>query len=118
MIIQTGKRTPKKELLPPPYFSQADGTIISRENIKNGATFVVPPIAQAKAGDRLSLFSYAEESGFSTTLELSEQHLGKPLQFNVLAIHFVNTDWVDASYVLKQGESENLSNKSMYKVTD
>lgn len=119
MLIQTeGKRTPKKDQLEPPLFSEAVGTVISRAKIKNGATFVVPPIPQARVGDTLDIYSDTRTMLWSSRLKLSEFHLGKPLEFRIPASHFDETDWADASYVLTQGDAEFVSVTSLYKVTD
>ncbi|GLH39007.1 hypothetical protein [Pseudomonas moraviensis] len=119
MLIQTeGKRTPKKDQLEPPLFSEAVGTVISRAKIKNGATFVVPPIPQARAGDVLDVYSETLEWLWSSRLTLSAMHPGKPLEFKVQAAHFNNTDWADAFYVLRQGDANFISQKSIYEVTD
>ncbi|WP_322846803.1 hypothetical protein [Pseudomonas sp. B33.4] len=119
MLIQSeGKRTTKKDQLQAPHFSEAVGNVISREKTKNGATFVVPVIPQARAGDTLDVYSDTEEGLWSSRLQLSELHLGKPLEFRVLAFHFNNTEWADAFYVLVQGDAEFFSAKRMYEVTD
>ncbi|UST82907.1 hypothetical protein [Pseudomonas siliginis] len=119
MHIQTeGKRTLKKDQLQPPLFSEAVGTVISRAKIKNGVTFVVPPISQAKVGDILDIYSDTETGLWSSRLQLSELHLGKSLEFRVLAFHFDDTDWANAYYVLTQGGAQFVSEMSQYKVTD
>ncbi|HWH85858.1 MAG TPA: hypothetical protein VNV36_03690 [Pseudomonas sp.] len=119
MLIQTeGKHTPKKDQLEAPMFSEAVGSVIYRDKIKNGATFVVPPIDQARAGDTLDVYSDTKGSFWSSRLQLSELHLGKPLEFKVQAFHFDNTDWADASYVLTQGGNDFPSQKSTYDVKD
>jgi hypothetical protein len=114
----TGKRTAKKELFAAPFFLEADGNAISREKVKDNATFVVPPIVAAKVGDTLEIYSPAEDGVWYSDLELEEEHLGKSLGFTVLAFHFEVTQWVEAYYILKQKDGSLISDVSRYEVTD
>ncbi|MDR9865753.1 hypothetical protein [Pseudomonas baetica] len=119
MLIQgQGKRIAAADLLEAPHIKEAEEDVIYRSRITNDATFVVPPIAQAEAGNELNIVSMAEDGSWSTYLTLSALHLGKSLEFKVFSFHFDSTDWTDVHYTLKKKDGMLLSAKKTYQVKD